>query len=201
MCFDLASFSIWSQFQTEKKSGLTEKWGLSVEFVSLKHSPLTLEQRQHKEPLMMSLRLRSTQRHGIIITIRSWCAQESGSQPAQSVQFGLSSQAAAAALRRGKLDGFYWTLSKQTNQMSPGSWPWVTNPKWRSPSVLMKDTTKPLSQQYTSCPPPGMQEGGREWKGPWWWAPHDVELVRTDAEFTWQPLLLRNVPSVVEASS
>lgn len=51
-----------------------------------------------------------------------------------------------------------------------------------SATVLTKSTTKPFSQHSTSCPVPGMQEEGHQWKGPWWWAPHEVQLMWKDSE-------------------
>lgn len=102
----------------------------------------------------------------------------------------------SAALRRGKLEmwnnDFYWVLSKQTHirlDQGPSAWltiqpPSLWTPTWRSsaiPSaqVLMKSTTKPFSQHFTSCPVPGMQEGGHQVKGALvmgsTWRPTDVK--------------------------
>ena len=53
MCFDEASFSIWSQFQTEEKCSLTEKLVLSGEAAILRSSQMTLERHQEVERLMI----------------------------------------------------------------------------------------------------------------------------------------------------
>lgn len=38
---------------------------------------------------------------------------------------------------------------------------------------------------------PECRKGDIKWKGPWWWAPHDIQLMwkDPDEDFTWQPKL------------
>lgn len=121
----------------EKKRGLIEMLVLSGETAILRRSPMTLEQHQDVERLMILLTLISTQSHGIIITRSAWCAQQTGSQKTPATRsrrqiVGVEQPVSGggweyrSALRRGKLEmwnnDFYWAVGKQIhNSLEPGT--------------------------------------------------------------------------------
>jgi len=200
MCFDKASFSIWSQLQTQKKCSLIEMLVLSGEEAIISGSPITLLQRQDMERLMIFAQINISRKScGVIITRSSGLSELVASKPSHQQQEAVCGGWAARQRWRWGMKSCSETCGKLKMWNNDFTGPWVNNPtsdwtkvlmhessiSWNphleifnTPLVLMKTTAKPFSQHYTSCPVPGMQKSGHKWKEPYWWAPHDVLLVR-----------------------